>query len=82
MGVQSTAENIARNQLEDVFSEAYLAPPNPYPTSVGVPAGYTVTAATTDLPTPDPSKIEYVTVTVSYEGAAIISVQTIRFNEP
>lgn len=79
--VQSTAENVARNQLEHVFNQTYAGPLTPYPTYTGVPAGYTVTTTATDMATPDPD-IERVNVSVTYNGATIVSVNTLRFNEP
>jgi hypothetical protein len=79
--VQATAENLVRNQFEDAFSQPFLPPLTPYPTSVGVPAGYTVSIASTDMPTPSPN-IERLTVSVSHAGATVMSVETIRFNKP
>jgi hypothetical protein len=79
--VQSTAENLVRNQFEDAFSHPFLPPQTPYPTSMGIPAGYTVTIASTDMPTPDPD-IETLTVAVEHGGATVMSIETIRFNKP
>jgi len=79
--VQATAENLVRNQLEDAFSQPYLPPLTPYPTSVGVTAGYTVTVTSANMPTPDPD-IERLTVSVAHDGATVMSVDTIRFNQP
>ncbi|MDA0733982.1 MAG: type II secretion system protein [Chloroflexi bacterium] len=80
--VQSTAENVARNQLEYVFSELYQDHPAAYLNYPDVPAGYTVITTTSDIAPPDPTKIERVNVTVSHNGATIVSVDTIRFNDP
>jgi hypothetical protein len=79
--VQATAENLVRNQLEDAFGHEYLPPQTPYPTSVGVPPGYTVSITATDMPTPSPN-IERLTVSVSHDGATVMSVGTIRFHKP
>jgi hypothetical protein len=80
--VQATAENLVRNQLEDVFSRPFSPPlMTPYPTLEGVPAGYTVTVTATDMP--DPSlDIERLTVSVSHDGATVMSVGTVRFDKP
>jgi hypothetical protein len=79
--VQATAENLVRNQLEDAFSQPFSPPLTPYPTSVGVPAGYAVSITSTDMPTPSPN-IERLTVSVSHDGATVMSVGTIRFDKP
>ena len=49
---QSVAENLARNQLEDVFSQPYLSPPASY-NSVTTPSGYDVTAVGEEFVTGD-----------------------------
>jgi len=75
---QSIAENIARNQMEYVASLPYQPPPHTYP-SVGVPAGYSVTAqAIEDVP--GDTNIEKVVVTINFEGQVILSLETFRTN--
>jgi hypothetical protein len=78
---QATAENVARNQMELVFSQAYEEPgQTPYPT-VTPPTGYTVTTTTEDVDpySPDPD-IEKVIVTVSHDGQDILVLDGMRFN--
>ncbi len=77
---QSEAENIARNQMESVFSQPYQTPGStPYPT-ISPPAGYSVSIATADAVTPPDPDIEQVTVTVSRDGQDILILTGIRFN--
>jgi hypothetical protein len=78
---QAIAENIARNQMESVFSQAYEAPgQTPYPT-INPPAGYVVSATTEDVDpySPDPD-IEEIIVTVSRDGQDILVLTGLRFN--
>lgn len=72
----STAENIARNQMETVFSQVYIPPPSSYP-SISVPDMYTVTANATEYISGDAS-IEKLTVSVTYQGRGILSLETLR----
>ncbi len=77
---QSEAENIARNQMESVFSQPYQAPGStPYPT-ISPPAGYSIGIITADAVTPVDPDIEKVTVTVSRDGQDILVLTGIRFN--
>ena len=79
---QSVAENIARNQMESVFSQPYRSPSQtPYPT-IGVPTGYGVSVSAEDVnpAAPDPD-IERVIVTVSRDGQDILVLTSLAFNE-
>ena len=82
---QSIAENVARNQMEYVFSRAYKAPPLTYASisdlpgnDFNVPSGFTVTAAAilrSGIVDPD---VETVRITVSHVGEQVLVVETIR----
>ncbi|MCH7712107.1 MAG: hypothetical protein IIC99_00655 [Chloroflexi bacterium] len=72
----STAENIARNQMEYIFSQAYLPPPASYP-SISAPDRYAVTANATEYIVGDTS-LEKLTVSVTFEGRGILSLETLR----
>ena len=82
---QSIAENVARNQMEYVFSRAYKAPPLSY-TSISdlpdndfnVPSGFTVTAAAVLRTGSVDPNIETVRVRVSHLGKQVLVVETIR----
>jgi type II secretory pathway pseudopilin PulG len=77
---QSVAENVARNQMEFVFSQPYQEPQQtPYPTMTGIPAGYSVvtTLAFADSVDPDP-EVEKITVTSRHNGQDILTLQTLR----
>ncbi|MBI2867040.1 MAG: hypothetical protein HYX97_01740 [Chloroflexi bacterium] len=73
---QSVAENIARNQMEYIFSLPYQSPPLSYP-SIAVPTNYSVAAATQDIVIGDPT-IERVVVTVSHENRTLLVLETVR----
>ncbi len=82
---QSIAENVARNQMEYVFSRAYKAPPLSYASisdlpgnDFKVPSGFTVTATAilrSGIVDPD---VETVRVTVSHLGEQVLVVESIR----
>jgi type II secretory pathway pseudopilin PulG len=88
---QSVAENIARNQMEFVFSQPYREPlhtlyprQTPYPTisDIGgtpIPANYSVDIVVehADNADPDP-EVEKITVTSRHDGEDILSLQTLR----
>ena len=76
---QSIAENVARNQMEFLFSQAYQDPPTAYPT-ITPPAGYTVTANAQEVTTGD-ATMQMVTVSVSREGTTLLNLETIRTND-
>jgi len=73
---QAAAENIGRNQMENVFNQAYLPPPVSYP-SISVPSMYTVTADATEYIVGE-TDVEKITVSVTFEGRGILSLETLR----
>ena len=73
---QATAENIARNQMENVFNQTYLPPPASYP-SITVPSNYTVTAEASEYFQGD-SGLAKLKVTVSLDGANILTLESLR----
>ena len=73
---QATAENIARNQMENVFTQPYLPPPASYP-SITVPSNYTVTAEASEYFQGD-SGLAKLKVTVSLDGANILTLESLR----
>ena len=89
----SIAENLARNQMEYVFGQAYLSPPATYVSiadavDVGytVEPGFSVTAQALAFTGGDPTivndtNIEKVLVTVSEGDQSILSLETLRANE-
>ena len=81
--VQSTGENLARNQMESFFAGPYREPQQtPYPNISSVPTNYTVsgTVAFEDTSSPDP-EIELITISVDRAGQTIFSLQTLRGRE-
>ena len=73
---ESTAENIARNQVEYMFSQAYQAPPSSCST-ISVPQGYAVTCQAVEYVVSDPN-IEKVVVTVTRNGVQQLVSETLR----
>ncbi len=77
---QSIAENIARNQMENSFTQAYLSPPAQY-TTLSVPEDYSV-SATSSFHVAGEFDIAKVLVTVSRYGQDILTLETLRAKEP
>ncbi len=73
---QSTAENIARNQMEYMFSLPYQDPPSTCPL-VEAPEGTTVTCTIEEYVLGDPN-IEKVVVTVTSNGQEQLSLESLR----
>ena len=76
---QSTAENLARNQMESVFTQPYQPAPYTY-TSVQLPPGYAAGAQAEEFVTGD-GDIQRVIVTVSLDGQDILILETLRARE-
>ena len=77
---QSLAENIARNQVEYIFSQPFQPPPTPYLT-VTPPAGYSVTVTTAAYVCPTCSgapNTEQVVVIVSRGVGQVLTLETLR----
>ncbi len=79
---QGFAENIARNQIEYIFTLPYQEPPSTYP-SINLSgqdyAGYAVSGqAINDPDSGGNPNIERVLVTVSFGGEDILSLETLR----
>ena len=76
---QAVAENLARNQLEDIFSQPYLSPPASYGL-ISPPSGYGVTAIGEEYVTGD-SNVSRIVVEVTRAGDSILVVETLRARE-
>ncbi len=83
VNVHSTAENVARNQMEFVFSQGYEEPGStPYPIYGTVPSDYSVTTSATEVdPLAPDTEIERVNVAVTYDGQVVVSLSTLRFRD-
>ncbi len=91
--INSIAENLARNQMEYAFGQAYLSPPATYVSianavdvSYIVEPGFSVTAQAIAFTAGDASivndtNIEQVVVTVSEGSQSILVVKSLRANE-
>ncbi len=79
---QAEAENIARNQMESVFSQPYRAPGQTAYSAITTTGGYAVSTVMEDVDpgAPDPD-IEKVTVTISRDGQDILILTGLRFND-
>ncbi len=78
---QAEAENIARNQMESIFSQPYREPGQTAYSLISPPVGYAVSTAIEEVDpgAPDPD-IEKITVTVSRDGQEIVILTGLRFN--
>lgn len=72
----SIAENIARNQMEFVFSQPYLSWPSTY-AAINVPPGYSARAEGSELVAGN-QNVQKVTTTVSRDGQDILVLETVR----
>ena len=76
---QSVAENLARNQMEQVFSQPYQDPPSTYP-SYPTPTGYSVTAVAEEYVVADPN-VQMLRVTVNHEAEVVLVLETLRVKQ-
>ena len=79
---QSIAENVARNQMEYIFSLPYRPPPTPYPAITSTPDGYLVTT-TVGLFAGYASDANFQVITVEVTGAgqSLLKLSTLRAND-
>jgi len=75
---QSVAENVARNQMEHIFSSVYQSPPTTYP-AVEVPVGFTVSAVAQEFVQGD-LNIEKITVSITHDNRSVLTLETLRTN--
>ena len=77
---QSIAENIARNQMSSVFAASYKLNGQSY-SAVALPASqasYSVTAGSDEVGTTTNACIQKVMVIVSFEGAQVMDLESIK----
>ena len=75
---QSVTENIARNQMEYIFTQPYREPDQtPYPT-ITVPSGYSVSPVATHLSGNTDPEVESISLTINWEGQEILVLDTVR----
>ena len=83
----AVAENLARNQMEYVSAQTYVAPPGSYTSlanhpslSIAIPTGFAVSAAAQTYVADDgfSGSIEKVVVTVTRGGQNILTLESLR----
>lgn len=83
----AVAENLARNQMEYVLSQTYVAPPGNYASvaddlalNISIPTGFAVAAAAQTFVADDgyTGSIEKVVVTVTRDGRSILVLESLR----
>jgi len=83
---RSTAETLARNQMEYVFTLPYAVPNGTYVSIADAPPGYTLIVEALEYTEGDPaivndSDIEKVIVTVNKDGQSVLVLETLRVRE-
>ncbi len=76
---RTTAENLARSQLEYTASQDYIPAPSSYDTVVSVPSTFTVSAEASPVADRD-GNIQKITVTVYRDGEPILSMESFKVN--
>jgi len=87
VNASAVAENLARNQMEYVFSQPYVAPLGSYTAlvdhpsvNIAIPSGFDVRAAAQDYVADDgfSGSIQKVVVTVTRDGQSILVLESLR----
>ncbi len=87
VNASAVAENLARNQMEYVLSQTYVAPPGNYSSvaddlalDLSIPTGFAVAAAAQTYVADDgySGSIEKVVVTVTRDGQSILVLESLR----
>lgn len=76
---RTTAENLARSQLEYTKSQDYIPAPVSYDTIVSLPSGFTVSAQASPVTDRD-DNIQKITVTVYRDGESILFMEDFKVN--
>jgi len=76
---RTTAENVARSQLEYTKSLAYVAAPTSYESIVSLPSGFTVSATASSVADRD-DNIQKITVTVYRDGEPVMVKEGFKVN--
>ncbi len=74
----TTAQNIARSQMESTYNAVYCPPPCSYQ-PISVPAGYTVTAEAQSFGGTD-TNVEQIVVTVRRDGESLVQLRGMKVN--
>ena len=75
-----TAGIVARSQIEDTLSGAYLVAPATYPSITELPTGYTVASTSQLIPNRD-ENIQEVTVTVAHQGVEVATMKVLKLSQ-
>ena len=76
---RTTAENLARSQLEYTKSQDYIPAPVSYDTIVSLPSGFTVSAQASPVTDRD-DNIQKITVNVCRDGESILFMEDFKVN--
>ena len=78
---RAVAENLARNQIEDIRRQPYSYD-NLYPVTLSLPPGYTVIVDVADLsPVEYPSSLQKVAVSVCRGERGVLKLETYKVNQ-
>lgn len=78
---QALAENIARNQMEFIFSLDYLTSTGLYSTTNLWPSEFQVTATSTVETQTTSTDLQRIRVRILLEGEELLQLDTFRFND-
>ena len=76
---RTTAEQIARSQLEYTKSQSYLPAPSSYSVIPSLPSGFTLSARSSSITSRD-SNLQKITVTVYRDGKQVLTVEDFKSN--
>ena len=80
LDLHAEAENIARNQMEYVFSLPYETSTGLYALASGLPSGYTISVTSTVESTED-TNLQRIRVRIIRDGEEILSLDTKRVKD-
>lgn len=73
------AENLARNQIEQIFNTGYQTTTALYPSIANIPGGFQITA-TQEVASVD-TNLQKIVVSVKVDGVEVLLVETMRNND-
>ena len=76
---KTTADTLAKAQMEHTKDQTFVSAPTTYTSVTPVPSGYSVSAQASSISGRD-SDIQKITVTVTYDGDTILTIDGYKMN--